>query len=69
MFFFDKYKIGNSVYLSKTITKLEKAKEDYADKIVSAQTIKSELEQHSEKYAREKFFMHKDNEEVFIIEK
>lgn len=69
MLFFDKYKISNSIYLSRTVSKLEKAKLDYHQKIVVATLERKQLEENSEKYAREKFYMHKENEEVFIIEK
>jgi len=69
MLFFDKYRISNSIKLNRTITKLTIAKEDYIQKIAQSQINKAELEENSEKYAREKFFMHKENEEVFIIEK
>ena len=69
MLFFDKYKISNSIYLSNTIAKLERSKEEYNEKIAKAKLERKQLEENSEKYAREKFFMHKENEEVFIIEK
>lgn len=69
LIFFDKYKISNGIYLTNTIEKLENKKIEYDAKIAEALVQKEQLEQHSEKYAREKYYMHKDNEEVFIIEK
>lgn len=69
MIFFDKYKLSNSILLSNTIEKLENAKLDYENKLAIAIIERKELEENSEKFAREKFFMHKENEEVFIIEK
>ena len=67
--FFDKYKVSTSLYLTKTVEKLEVSKEEYKVKIAQAIIDKNQLEGNSEKFAREKFFMHKENEEVFIIEK
>ena len=69
MFFFDKYKVSNGIHLSNTIEKLEGKKVAYDAKIAEALVKKEQLDQHSEKYAREKYYMHKENEEVFIIEK
>jgi len=69
MIFFDKYKVGSSIYLSKTVSKLEKSKTDYENMLAEAIIEKKQLEENSEKYAREKFYMHKADEEVFIIEK
>lgn len=69
MVFFDKYKVSNNLYLGRTISKLEKSKEELKDNIKSAHLEKKDLEENSEKFAREKFYMHKDNEEVFIIDK
>ncbi len=69
MVFIDKYKVSTSLYLSRTVEKLEVSKEEYKVKIAQAIVDKNQLESNSEKFAREKFFMHKENEEVFIIEK
>jgi len=69
MIFFDKYKISSSIYLSKTVTKLEKSKQDYDQLLEEALVERQQLVENSEKYAREKFYMHKADEEVFIIEK
>jgi len=65
----DRNSIPVNVKLSRAISKLEKSKADYEQKIIEAREIKKDLEENREKYAREKYFMHKEGEDVIIIEK
>ncbi len=69
MLFFDKNSFPANYKLGKSIDKLEAAKADYEQKIVEARAEKIEIEENKEKYAREKYLMHKDNEDVIVIEK
>lgn len=48
---------------------MEAEKINFEDMYMQALEDKKLLEADQEKYAREKYFMHKDNEEVFIIKK
>ena len=68
MFFFDKNKWLNQWQLSQSIFRLEREKDNLKDLIVQAKKDKQDLDQNKEKYAREKYFMHKSNEDVFIFE-
>lgn len=65
---FDSYSLIERYQLSRTISRLEKEKATYLESIEQARLDKSDLERNKEKFAREKYFMHKENEEVFIVE-
>ncbi|MGK0314233.1 MAG: cell division protein DivIC [Saprospiraceae bacterium] len=69
MLFFDKNSFPANYKLGKSVDKLETAKADYEEKIVQARIEKKDIEENKEKYAREKYLMHKDNEDVIVIEK
>lgn len=69
MLFFDKNSFITNYSLGKSVDKLESKKADYEKMIVEARIEKKEIEQNKEKYAREKYLMHKDNEDVIVIEK
>jgi len=66
---FDKHNLFTQFKLSRTIHQLEKEKQDYLLKIEEAKQQKIYLENNLEKIAREKYFMKKPNEEVFIIQR
>lgn len=65
---FDSNSLITQFKLSKTIHKLETEKESYGEKLQIAIKDKSELENNKEKFAREKFLFHKDNEEIIVIQ-
>lgn len=65
---FDSNSLVTQVKLSKTINKLEAEKKSYGEKLQVAIKDKSELENNKEKFAREKFLFHKDNEEIIVIQ-
>ena len=67
--FFDKNNLVNQYKLSDKLERLETDKQMYEDKLSTALEEKEDLENNKERYAREKYFVKKDNEEVFIIEK
>ncbi len=69
MLFFDKNGIPTNLNLKENIATLEASKADYEKKIVEALAEKKEIEENKEKYAREKYLMHKENEDVIVIEK
>ena len=69
MMFFDKYSFPTNYRLSKNVSQLETLKSAYEQKIVQARIEKKEIEENKEKYAREKYLMHKDDEDVIVIEK
>ena len=69
MTFFDKGRWPIQLKLSSVAQELEQECEDYKGKIEQAKSDKVDLENNLEKYAREKYYMHKPGEQVYIIEK
>ena len=69
MTFFDRHDILTQWRLSSAVEKLEQDKSYFSTKIEEAKQNKKEIESNREKFAREKYFMHKANEDVFIIQK
>lgn len=67
--FFDKYNLSTQYKLYRTVCKLENEKLKYHQLIVEAQKDKLDIDLNYEKFAREKYFMSRDDEDVFIIEK
>ncbi|MEO7176947.1 MAG: hypothetical protein ABIV51_13580 [Saprospiraceae bacterium] len=65
--FFDKNKLLIQWKLSETEQKLNRDIKFYTERIDVAKVAKADLEQNQEKFAREKYFMQKADEEVFII--
>lgn len=68
MLFFDRYALPKSMALNESIEKLETQKEHFEKEVAIAREQKEELSRNMERYAREKYLMHKDNEDVFVIE-
>jgi hypothetical protein len=67
--FLDKHNLITQHKLKSIIEEMETEKSSFEDMYLQAVEDKKLLEADQEKYAREKYFMHKDNEEVFIIKK
>lgn len=70
MMFFDRYKLPSQYKLSAEITKLEKDRDFYRSEIDRISKEKSDLFNKPgelERFAREKYFMKKNNEDLFII--
>ncbi len=66
--FFDKHALLTQWQLSQTLQELRTEKEFILDEIEKTKLIRENLEQNQEKYAREKFYMKKPGEQVFIID-
>jgi hypothetical protein len=66
---FDRHNFINQIKLKNIINELEDEKADLEQKIVEAKQDKIDMDLNKEKFAREKYHMHKDNEEVYIIKK
>jgi len=70
MVFFDQESFIEQYRLSQTLRGLESQKEFYIEEIEKNEITIELLETDSsalEKFAREKYYMKKDNEEVFVI--
>jgi cell division protein FtsB len=61
--------LWETLQLNRTINRLEKEKIELKKNIENAKSDRKDLENNQEKYAREKYYMHRENEEVFIIER
>ncbi len=67
--FIDNHSLVDSFKLNSRLKEYENQKEYYITEIEKAKSDKIDLETNLEKFAREKFFMHRKNEDVFIIER
>ncbi len=70
LIFFDQESLIDQYRLSNTLKNLENQKTYYQDEIERNEKTIYELENDStklEKFAREKYYMKKDNEEIFVI--
>jgi cell division protein FtsB len=70
MFFLDTYSYLEHRFLDKEIDELQTNKDYYQNEInKDKNSIRTLKNQHQiEKYAREKYYMKKDNEDIYIIE-
>ena len=67
MIFFDKHDLMTQWKLSGSVDRLEHDKEYYEGQIEGVREDLLNLELNKEKFAREKYYMQKSNEDVFII--
>lgn len=70
MMFFDKNDIVAQYEYKSEVSKLQEEKDFYTKEIAQVKKDLSELNSNlntAEKFAREKYFMKKDNEDVFVI--
>lgn len=69
MVFFDKQDILTQWKLARTLKRLETDRTYYSQKIEEAERTKEDMRINLEKYARERYFVKRGNEEVFIIKR
>ena len=70
--FFDNFNLIKQVKIKKKIKQLEETKKFYSEEIKKDSTEYQDLlndEEKREKFAREKFLMKKDDEDIYIIRK
>lgn len=67
MAFFDRYSFITQWKLSKTISQIEEEMDFYKDEIHTTRLLMKEIDSDIEAFAREKYYMHKDDEDVFIF--
>jgi cell division protein DivIC len=67
MLFFDKNNFITQIRLYRTELYLKSEKKNYREKITEARDMRQKLESDREKYAREKYFVHKPGEDVYVI--
>ncbi len=68
LMFFDKNSMITQWKLQQTVNQLEDEKSFLGEEITRTEELREDLTKNQEKYAREKFFMKKPGEQVFIIE-
>jgi len=62
-----KYSWVKQYKLTRQLNKMEKDERQYIEKLESAKIVYSDLMENKEKFAREKYFIGKEGEDVFII--
>jgi len=70
MMFFDKNDVISQIKLRAQVYRMEQKKKFFTDKIQQLNQQKQQLFANSaslEKFAREKYYMKKDNEDVYVI--
>ncbi|MFT7120601.1 MAG: cell division protein FtsB [Neolewinella sp.] len=65
--FIDRHDVLTQFKLNSTVDRLEEDMDRYDVMIDAAEAEKMDMEQNSERFARESYFMQKDDEDVFII--
>ncbi len=68
LFFFDEYNLKTRIKVAQMNSRLREQKVNYNKLIEEARQDKIDLENNYEKFAREKFKMSRENEDIFIIE-
>ncbi len=66
---FDKHSLITNYKLTQKLEALESENLDYQNQIVNTQAEIKELNQDLEKFAREKYYFQKENEDVFVVVK
>ena len=67
MVFIDRHDVVTQYRLNRTVDRLETELVDFDDLIDQAEAEKLDMETNRETFAREGYFMQKDDEDVFII--
>jgi cell division protein FtsB len=67
--FFDRHNLIVQYKLYSKVIELEREKQDYARKLDDVLAERILLQSQPERYAREKYFMHKPDEEVFVVKR
>ncbi len=68
VFLDSKHSLVKQYKLNRQITELKQSKKEYQNKLEVARAEYADLTSNQEKYAREKYFISKEGEDVYIIE-
>lgn len=68
MLFFDKHNFFTQWNLRSNVSQLENSIEDYQEQLANAESAHRDLMNNKEKFAREKYLMHRPDEDVFIFQ-
>ena len=69
MIFVDKHDLLTQIQLKNSVDRLQHDKEHFEKEIEQAKEDRLQIETNKEEFAREKYHMHKSDEDVFVIEK
>ena len=68
MLFFDKHNFFTQWQLRSSVNQLENSIEDYQRQLADTEEAHRDLMKNKEKFAREKYLMHRPDEDVFIFQ-
>lgn len=68
MLFFDKHNVITQWNLRSTVNSLENSIEQYQEELARTEAAHRDLMNNKEKFAREKYLMHRPDEDVFIFQ-
>jgi hypothetical protein len=68
MMCFDRHNVFTQWNLRRTVNQLESSIEDYTQKLNEADAAHQDLMNNKEKFARERYLMHKPDEEIFLFQ-
>ena len=69
MLLFDKASVYTQYKLVRTVNKLQNDKIYYQNQIKEVEAQRQDMESNTEKFARERYFMKANDEDVFVIDK
>lgn len=68
MLFFDKHNFFTQWSLKRSVFNLEQSIEEYKQQLSEAEAAHKDLMNNKEKFAREKYLMHKPDEDLFLFQ-
>jgi hypothetical protein len=68
MLFFDRHNFFTQWNLRSSVHQLESSIEDYQEQLAKAEAEHRDLMDNKEKFAREKYLMHRPDEDVFLFQ-
>ncbi len=67
--FFDRHNLIVQYKLYSRVKEMRSEQQDYSERIQAAQDQKALMEAWPERYARERYYMHRPDEEVYVIKR
>jgi cell division protein DivIC len=68
MFFFDKHNFFTQWNLRSSVRTLESSIEHYQEQLAETEAAHQDLMNNKEKFAREKYLMHRPDEDIFLFQ-
>lgn len=68
MLCFDKHNFFTQWSLRSSVSQLENSIEEYGERLAEAEAAHDDLMNNKEKFAREKYLMHRPDEDVFLFQ-